>query len=1056
MFAIKRPIAIFMFTIALSIFGFRSMQNMRTSFLPEIEYPEFLIVCDYPNSSAEEVARYITEPLEGSLASLPALQDMISYSRDGYAIIDLKFQWNVDARYTLLLIREKIDAVFGGFPKGAERPFIMDFNPGSMPIVEFTLSGRCSLTELSRFAEDVIKPRFSQIDGVASALIEGMPIDAIMIIIDSRKCSMYKVSQAEIESAILNNLPNRSFSHRVKVGYAEHSMTINFPIDEITDLLKIPVKTGGSVIRLGHLAQVRQMPVTFRSQVYNDTIPALNVNLYKESGSNVIDASRKAIEELQKLEKAYPEFDFQVIRNQGKYVEESMSSLKQSIGLGAFFAFFVILLFLKDFRYSIILSVVIPVSLLLTFNALFLHHITFNIMTLGGLALGIGLIVDNGIVILDSIHKSFNPANTDRSIYEGSRKVWRAIAGSTFTTVAVFFPIIYVKGYAAVLFKDQALAISYMLLVSLVAAILLVPSLFKVSLRPRREKRTREKLKGFGSFVVRAIINVLSLPRRMFHTFGRLFSFLLAPVYRSFDFIYGKTEAAYHRALILILDRKKLLLAIMLGIAGFSWMGYEFMLSRQYWPDVPSDLVEIQAEVSAEYPFEIIQTETERTIARLSSCENVRKVVCKTHDPFSVSQSVGQDYLIAPGYYRIDFLLLLNRPVKDAEFNRERFVYCVTLPYERLAVNHPTALKRELSGRGGKNFIVYLSGDNVYERGRLASQCTEFLKEKTKAREIIINDGGHKNSFIAGYRQSVLEKYNLEPANTAALLKVSTSGKNIGSWEKGEAKLPIWLQMDTVGVKEMSNILRQFNDPASGLIRNEQIFDIHKTAKVTELLHVNRKPVIAVEAYSAPGDLLGIQRKTEEWLRHNVSDNIEMFIAGESKRISESFSELYKSFLLATLIVYLILAAQFESFLHPLNIIITVPIGVIGSVIGLIVSGLSLNVISLIGIVVLCGIGVNDAIVKLDYMVYLKQNEKCTTREAALRAGEDKFRPVVMTTLTTIVAMLPMAFGYGGNAEINQPLAVTIIGGISFTTVFTLFVTPVVFELFESKNDLKR
>jgi HAE1 family hydrophobic/amphiphilic exporter-1 len=1050
MFAIKRPIAVFMFTIALAIFGFRSMQNIRTSFLPEIEYPEFIIVCDYPNSSAEEVARYITEPLEGSLASLPALQDMISYSRDGYAIIDLKFEWKIDAHYTLLRIREKIDVVSSSFPKGAQRPFIMDFNPGSMPIVEFTFSGPCSLPELSRFAEDVIKPRFSQIDGVASALIEGIPTDAVMIIVNSEKCSMYDVSHAEIESAINNNLPNRSFSQRVKVGYAEHSMTINFPIDNIGDLLNIPVKNNGSVIKLGNLARVRQMPVTFRSQVYNDTIPALNVNLYKESGSNAIEASRMAVEELEKLEKSYPEFDFQIIKNQGEYVEESMSGLKQSIGLGAFFAFFVILLFLKDFRYSIILSIVIPVSLLLTFNALFLHNITFNIMTLGGLALGIGLIVDNGIVILDSINKNYDPADMDKSIYLGTKKVRRAIAGSTFTTVAIFFPIIYVKGYAAVLFKEQALAITYMLLASLIAAITLVPSLFKVSLRPKREKQVIEKRKGFRAFIIKVFGYLLRLPLKVFTYSGRMFSFLLAPVYRGFDFIYFKIKDRYHHALVRILNNKKLLLALLLSIAGIAFAGYKFVLSRQYWPDVPSNLVEIQVDIPAEYPFEIIREETEKTISNLLNSENVAKVICKTHDPFSVSHSSVQDYMIGPGYYSIDFKLLLKYPIKSDGFSRSEYSNRVTLPYEKLAINHPTALKKELSGRGGKNFIVYFNGDNHAGRNRLAAQYAGFLKNHTPAKEIIINDGGRKNMFVADYRESVLEKYNLNPGNTAAMLKTMTGGQNIGWWEKGEDKLPILLQVDTVGIKEMSHVLAKINNPASVSIRNEQIFDIRKTAKLVEELRVNRKPVISVEAHSGPGDLAGIHRKTEEWIQGNGNRDIEMFIAGESKRIFESFSDLYKSFLLATIIVYLILAAQFESFLHPLNIILTVPIGVIGSIIGLMICGLSLNVISLIGVVMLIGIGVNDAIVKLDYMVFLKQNEKFSTREAVLKASEDKFRPIVMTTMTTIVAMLPMAFGYGGNAEINQPLAVTIIGGLFFTTVLTLFVTPVVFEIMEN------
>ena len=1053
MFAIKRPIAIFMFTIALAIFGYRSMQNINLSFLPEIEYPEFIVVCNYPNSTTEEVEKYITRPIEESISSLSGIRDIISYSRDGHSIINLQFHWDIDAQYTLLRIREKIESVTDRFPAEAERPYIMDFNPGSLPIMEFTFSGDCKLTELSNFAEDVIKPRFSQIDGVASAVISGMPEEAIQIISNRKKCNQYKISQSSIETAIRQNLPNKSFSHEVKVGYAKHKLTVEFPIDNLQDMLNIPVKSNrGKTIKLGKIARIKKAPLPFYAHSYNDTIPALSTSIYKEAGANSIEASERAIREIENLTEKYPEFKFRVIKNQGDYVKQALNSLKQSIGLGAILAFLVIFLFLKDLRYSIILSIVIPVSLLLTFNALFLHDITFNIMTLGGLALGIGLIVDNGIVMLDSINKSYNADNKYNSIYQGVKKVRRAIAGSTFTTIAIFFPIIYVRGYAAVLFKEQALAIIYVIIISFIAALTLIPSAFSSFTGDKTKNYNNlQEYPKFKRILIKIIRFIIRLPALLFKYGGILISKALQPLFYGFDYIYKKTEKLYHQVLNKFLDNKKYLFIILAGLIVIAYAGFKFVLTSRYWPDVPSQRVEIQVEIPGEYPYKEIKKETVKTISNFLQMESVENVVTKTHDPFTSSTSI-QTIGFTPGYYTLSFTLNLTEPINTANFNRSGYKQVITLPYEQITITHPTPLRKEMSGQKGKNFIVYFKGENEKQIDILIEKLADYLKNDTEAEEIVIDRGGIKKVYFASLDNQLLKKYDYDPLKAAGHLKTITSGNRAGWWQIGSRKIPIMLHSDSIGVKPLYAIMDDINDPSRIPVRNEQIFTTSLSRKILEQKRVNRKPVISMEAHVKTGDLTDVSGQINNWIRKHQVPGVDIFISGESRRITRSFNDLYKAFLLATIIVYLILAAQFESFLHPFNIILTVPIGLMGSILGLMIFGLSLNVISLIGIVMLIGIGVNDAIVKLDYMVYLKQNENKTTREAVLLASRDKFRPVIMTTLTTIVAMLPMALGFGGNAEINQPLAVTIIGGLFFTTVLTLFITPTVFEIMEKEQ----
>ncbi|MFP4549116.1 MAG: efflux RND transporter permease subunit [Fidelibacterota bacterium] len=1050
MYSIKKPIAILMLTIAIVIFGIRSGQNMNISFLPEIEYPEFIVLCDYPNSSSEEVEKYIVQPLEESISAISGISDIISYSRDGYGIIHIQFRWNIDVKYTLLRLREKIDAMTDRFPENADRPYIMDFNPGSLPIVQLTFSGETSLSELSTFAEDVLKPRLSQIDGVASAMVTGMPQKAIQIIVNPQKCEQYNIDYGSIQNAILANLPNQSFSHEVKVGYARHKLTVEFPIKNLQQMLKIPITNNHNEhIQLGKIAAIKREPLPFYGHNYDNGNPALTISIFKESGANAIDAAQMAITEINKINDKFPDFSFNVIKNQGKYVQQAMDSLKQSILLGAFLAFFVILLFLKDIRYSIILALIIPVSLLFTFNMLYLHSITFNIMTLGGLALGIGLIVDNGIVMLDAINKNYNKDNVDQSIHRGVKEVGRAIAGSTFTTIAIFFPIIYVKGYAAILFKEQALAIIYVLVVSLLAALTLIPAFFKMSISRKEKIFHNEELKK--KFLVKRLLMkglrfAFFLPGYLLKFLEKLLSLLLKPFYYLFDKTYNWLEEKYHRLLDVFLNNKNRLFLILLILVVIAVIGWQFFLSRQYWPEVSSDRIEITIETSGEFPYDIIQTKTQATIEKLLALENVNNVSVNTFDPYSGSKNSLQAINFTPGYYTIQFFVNLKTAIKDKQFSRKIYKKAISLPYNQIAISRPTPLQKEMSGKKGKNIVVYLEGDDEKSRSEMAEKLAQWLD--ARASEVTVNTGGIKQVYMANFNENILKKYNLPPEKSAQKLKIMASGDRIGLWQEGSHKIPIYLNAGQSAIKSLPKLMQQKNNLRNLPLRNEQLFDITKTEKVLEQKRVNKKRVISVEAYTPSKNITALTQELNNWIRNNQSPNVEVFLSGESLRTAKSFSDLFKAFLLATVIVYLILAAQFESFLHPLNIILTVPIGFMGAVLGLMIFGLSLNVISIIGIVMLIGIGVNDAIVKLDYMVTLKQ-QNMSVREAVLKTSKDKFRPVMMTTLTTIVAMLPMAFGYGGNAEINQPLAVTIIGGLFFTTVLTLFITPVVFEMME-------
>ncbi len=1025
---INKPITILMTALALSIFGWQSLQQLETSLLPEIEYPEFVIISEYKGGSAEEIENAITVHLEEAISSLPGLQDVVSSSRDGLSIVTAQFHWNIDHRFTLLRIREKIDAAYDRFPKGTNRPYIMDFNPGSLPVLELILTGDADLLLLGEFARDVLKPRFSQIEGIAAATVTGYPKKAVQIEINSNECTRLGITAEHIVQSVQDNLPSQPISSIVRVGYAEYPLTVEFPYESPNDLIHIPIQNPYDIpITLSHVAKIVVKPIEHHSMVYRNNTPSLSIQLFKESGASTVSATQSALKLIDELSQTYPEMNLSILSNRGEFVEQSINGLKQAIIFGAVLAFIIILLFLQDFRYAILISTVIPVSLLFAFNALFLHGISLNIMTLGGLALGLGLIVDNGIVVIESIFNEIEKERSIKSVLKGVQKVSRAITGSTLTTIAIFLPIVYVKGYASVLFKQQALTISYTLLISLLAAVFLIPALYHFFLL--NKQNNKKKKKSFSLF---------------------------KPFYRGFQKGYDKAEAIYHEILIKALNHKRVVfgfLTLFFIVAGILFSA----LPKQYWPSVPNDRVEIKASVPSSIPFEVVKAQTEKTIRNLQKLVNVSGVSTRLVDPMDVSAGNIQDVLSSPETYSIYFSLELKNQLAPDKFSRDLFLDKIDLSYSDISLYQLAKVSQGMMGQSKKNFAVYISGENSLTVKESVLALTDYFKSIEFIRDVSAEFGGEQTVKSAQFDAQTLAFFQMTPNKLADDLLIKTSEKQIGLWQEKLQAIPVIARWDSAGVKPIETILSTFHAPGKTLQRTEQLLTIENKQKIREVNRVNRKRVASVTA-NIPAHRLGDATKTlNQWIEKNHQSGLTISVSGDSERIAKSYNDLFLAFIMAVILVYLILAAQFESFIHPINIILTVPMGLAGAVLGLTLFQQSLNVMSIIGVVMLIGIGVNDAIIKVDYMNFLFKRKKESVREAILLTSGVKFRPVMMTTLTTIVAMLPMAFGFGGNVEMNQPLAITIIGGLSITTVLTLIITPVVYEAGEKlRNKLSK
>ncbi len=1037
-----------MLTLALLLIGFQAGRKLQISFLPDIDYPEFLIFCRYEGGSAQDIEHRLIRPLEASLSGIHGIRDMQSWSRDEQGFIHLKFTWNTDMQFAFLRVREKIDLAMDKLPRDIEQPSILDFNPSSVPVLRFMLSGRMDIMSLSHFAADMLQPRLAQVDGIAGISLAGTPEEAIQILIDQKKTEKYQLSHEDILRAIRNNTPGQSFSQDITSGYAVHKLTVTFPVDKPEDLLQLPLTNHNEIpLILGDIARVKRAPLPFYGFNYSDTSVAMTVSVYKEARTNTMDASDRVRRELENIRQEYPELQIEMINDTGSFVKEATHSLKLAIIFGSGLAFLIILLFLGELRSALLLLLIVPVTLIISFILFYLLDISMNFMTLGGLALAVGLIVDNGIVLLDSLFQNYDPGRHERSVTRGTQKVSNAIVASTLTSISIFIPLIYIKGYSSILFMDQAKAIIVTLLLSLFVSLWVVPALYSLMMRSKFTHPSRQIKARAGTHDY--LFKNIRKGRNLIKTSIRPFVIPYQRINTLFSGLYRMSEVLYHQTLSHFLNHKKHLFILLLFIGGLTIIVWQTGLEKRSWPEIAVDQARLWIEVPDYVPFDVIQEEMTQTLQLLQARPEIDKVFSRIYSARAKEPHDAELLQLKPGFYSILFELKLNHAYHESEFRSIDFSPLISLPFTSFQAEQHSHLKQELLKQNRNDFQVFFQADNRDNAEELATEFSWWLTNDMGINDPIINLGIKTQVIQAKLNELMRKKYQLNSLRLSENLALMISGKLATTWPEGDKQLPVIVKNDQEAVPDIHELLKMGQIQSGTSLPYSSLFDVQKIWKTNEIQRVNQKRVISVEADIPGSDLNKVYRQAQQWIRNKKTDSEDIFFAEAFTENIQSNRDLVQAFILAVLIVYLLLAAQFESFIHPLNVMFTVPIGLSGAILTLSMMNQSLNVISIIGSIMLIGIGVNDAIIKLDYMVRLKRDEGLSVREAIMTTSRHKLRPVLMTTLTTIAAMLPMAFGYGGNAEINQPLALTIIGGLFFTTLFTLFVTPVLFELFE-------
>ncbi len=1020
-FSIGRPVGVAMFYLAVVALGVLSFTRLPIDLLPDIAYPKLVIYTTYKDVAPSEVERFVTEPIEQQVARVPGVEQVESISRDGVSLVVLRFAWGTDMDFAALNVRERVDQIRQSLPLQADRPVVLRTDPRSEPVAAISVAGPNDLWQLKELAESVFRRRLEQLDGVAQALVAGGVEPEIHVDIDPRKLESYGLSMDQVSTALdrANASAPSGMILQGRFRYPLRTLGELQTVDQINNIVVSRPK-GGTPAGSGSAGMilVRDIAVVedgFREREsitrYNGK-EAVGLLIFKESGANTVRVMDDVEDVLAQLRKEYPGVDVSIASSQAGFVSNAIANLVQEMILGGVLAFLILILFLRDARFPIAVGLAIPISVIATFALLHATNVSLNIMSLGGLALGVGLLVDNSIVVIENIfrHKELG-LKAAASAAVGTEEVQRAITAGTLTTIAVFGPIIYVEGVAGQLFAALSYAVAFSLLASLLVAVTLLPALasrWHNTSTPSMETGWR------ASFA------------RPLNAFDRAFNRFAAWYERMLDL------ALLHRARVVV--GALVLMAISIPIA--------LTLDRTVLPEVDQGSFRARLELPRGTPIEATLQTTQRLEQILRADPGVDAVFSHVGRRSALLSSDNDESGLNTALLEVR---LKNGKGTDAVLERVR-PQLKNFPPGSLSLEtgQATALGKLLGG-GEADLAVRVRGDNLDAALRYARDVQTKLSTVPELANVHLGTELGQPEILVEVNRDRAAAFGIEPRQVADLVEQFMGGKVATQFIAFDRKIPVIVRLPE-SARRTLNTLDQLE--VSGIPLRELV-TVQESLSPTEVLRLDQSRTVPVFADATTGDL----DEAVSAIRAAIAPiplprDLRVEIGGENEEMRRSFRDLAIAFTLAVLLVYMILAAEFESLVHPFTILLSVPFGLIGAVWALWLFGAGINTVSLIGVIVLVGIVDNDAVVKIDFINQARR-EGLSIRDAIRAAGHARLRPIVMNTLTAMFAVVPMMFAIGAGGALQAPLAITVFGGLLTSTALTLIVLPVAYELID-------
>ncbi len=1017
--SVKRPVTTVMLVLIVLVFGFVSFSRIPIDLYPNIEVPVAIVSTSYANVAPEEIENLITRPIEESVGTVANIDSIQSITTEGQSIVIIMFEFGVDMDFAALEIREKIDLVSGFLPEEASDPMVMQLDINASAVVQLALSGS-DVSTLQRYADEELKPSLERIEGVASVGIDGGYEHYVSIQVDTEKLNGYGLNLDTIVGLLASeniNLPAGSVN-KGDTGLLIRTVGEFESLEDIENT-PIPMSSGG-IIRLSDIAKIN---IANRDQNSISTVDgeeAVTISIQKQSGVNTVAIAGEIAKVVEELQSSSP-YNIKVIVDQSEFINKSIEQVGLNGAIGGILAILILLLFLRSFRSTLIVGLAIPISIIATLVLLYFSNITMNMMTLGGLALGIGMLVDNSVVVLENIYR-FVQGGMDRkkAAVKGAGEVAMAVTASTLTTVAVFLPMVFVEGITSIMFREFSLTVTFSLLASLVVSLTLVPMMSSLLLVVDEFQGVHHESKF------------------------KIVGFILD----KFDNIFSVVEQGYKKLLKWSLNHRKIVvltafLVFAVGVLSIFLIGMEFMPASD--EGTFSVSVELEPGAKIDDTAEAMNTIVERII----EIEAIDFVSTSTSGNMFLSSGTNSGTING---------VLIPMDQRESVFDIVEEVEdkIKGIPGVITQVTATSSMGMMTGGAGA--IAIEIKGSDLDTLKILSDNIAEAAKSVQGTKNVNVSVDDPIPQYEISLRRNDAARYGLTTAQISSAVKAMLDGRTATRYKLDGVELDVVIEGDARYEESIENLKQlKIQSPTGALIPLEVVADITTETGAIAINRINQSRYVTVSSDVSGRDLAAVVADIEAKVeKMDIPRGYIITFGGQNQDMVESFSDLGLALILAVMLVYMIIAAQFESLLLPFIIMMTTPLALSGGLIGLFLTNRTLNITSIIGFIMLSGIVVNNAIVLIDYIKTRRREYNEDRETAILNAGPIRLRPILMTSLTTILGLIPLSLGIGEGAEIQASMGTVVIAGLLLSSLLTLVFIPVLYTIFDNISEKSR
>lgn len=1018
--SVNRPITIYMVTSVLVLLGAISFTRLPVDLMPEIQNPTLTVRVDYTGVAPEEVENLVTRPLEAALTSAPGVYRINSTSSEGTSSVRVEFDWSVDIDEAANEVRTRVDRVRGALPEGAQPPAIFKFDTNQFPIMFLAVSGNLDPRTMRTFLEEDIQPRIERVPGVAAVDIRGGLRREIHVTLANEKLRSYNLPVATVVNALRRENQNRPVGPMTEGRY-EVLLRSQGEFRNVDEIRNVIVATRNSVpVYLRDVAQVEDTHEEIRQIVRIDDKPGIRFSVRKQSGANTVEVASNVRAEIDRIQKAFPDISVWPLMDSSIFIQRSIDNMRTAAISGSILAVMILLLFLRNLRSTLIVSVSIPVAVIGTFALMYYNNFTLNTMSFGGLALGVGMLVDNAIVVLENIfrHREGGASHREAAI-AGSSEVTSAIIASTLTTVAVFVPLIFLRGMTGIMFQQLSYVVTFALVCSLMVALTLIPVLCSKYLRVRMPDPKSHPIQN----------RILSLSGRMLE----------------------RLDDNYQRAIHWSLNHRKTVVFSAVLLFGAS-MALVPLIGFEMMPETDEGEVRVNIELPSGTRVEVTDELTKKleTIVRREVPEIDRMLTEVGGGGWMSSQTHTSELRLQ----LVDKSQRTRTSQEIANSLRTKVNIQPGLIVRARAGSNNPMMRRGMGGGAGDRVSVEIRGHDMQMSSDLAKTIKDIIESVRGVTEATVSRREGMPEMIVSVDRARAASLGLNASDISNTLETVIGGVRATQFRQRGDEFNILVRLNEAQRADITKLSDVPVVTPSGLaVPIGSLVKVERREGPVSIERQDQERIVRVSAGYADRDLGSIMADIDRELTSLVLPaGFSLNYGGEYEEQQKSFKELLFVLILAITLVYMVMAAQFESMRDPLIILFSIPLAAIGITLVLFLTNTTFNIQAFIGVIMLAGIVVNNAIVLIDYTNLLRRRDNLLLRHAVELAGRRRLRPILMTTLTTVLGLAPMALGLGDGAEVQAPMARVVIGGLLTSTLITLVFIPTIYTMIEERG----